>query len=283
MNDANHNVNFSILMPVYNKEKPAFFKSALESIYDSQTLKPDEIIILFDGKLTDDLYRVIDEFMLSKENVVKTVSFDEKVGLGAALREGCRHCHGEYIFRMDSDDVSVRDRFEKQLAYAKSHPELDAVGGIIAEFESDPNRCYRIRECPASLDGIRKMSRTRNPMNHVSVCIKRSSLDKCGGYEPLPQLEDYFLWLKMLNAGLKLGNMPDVLVKVRVGSGFIKRRGSKKLVSGWLKLQRYMIVNHMINIPKAVLNMAYIIGFTVFPTPFRRLVYDKIMRKNCRK
>ncbi len=277
--NAEANVNFSVLMSVYDEENPVFLESALESIYDEQTLKPDEIVIVYDGKLTEELYQVINGFKSGKESVVKTVQLNQRNGLGGALREGCRHCRGKYILRMDSDDISESDRFEKQLAFAAAHPELDVIGGSIAEFKTNSDACCRIRSCPETHDGIAKMSRTRNPMNHVTVCIKKSSLDKCGGYESLEQLEDYYLWLKMLNSGCTFGNMPDILVKVRVGSGFAKRRGSKKLIIGWLRLQRYMLDNHMINIAKAAVNMLCIVGFTLIPAPLRSFVYNSFLRR----
>ncbi len=274
-------INFSVLMPVYDKENPAFLRSALESVYENQTLKPDEIVVVCDGRLTDELYKVIDDFTLNKKSTVKIIKLNQKYGLGFALQTGVEHCRGEYIFRMDSDDICKADRFEKQLAYAKAHPELDVIGGSIAEFDSDPGSCYRIRSCPESHDNIVRMSRTRNPMNHVSVCIKRSSLDKCGGYETLEQLEDYYLWLKMICAGCKFGNIPDVLVKVRVGNGFTRRRGSKKLVKGWLRLQKYMVENRMVSVTKAAINMVCIVAFTLIPAPVRNFVYNKFLRKNC--
>ncbi len=280
MNDAQTDVDFSVLVPVYDKENPVFLKSAFGSIYDKQTLKPDEVVVVCDGRLTDELYEVISDFTINKGGIVKTVQLNQKRGLGTALRKGVEQCSGRYIFRMDSDDICEKDRFEKQLAYAKAHPELDVIGGSIAEFDSDPENCYRIRSCPLTHGDIVKMIRTRNPMNHVSVCIKRSSLDKCGGYEAIERLEDYYLWLKMLTAGCKFGNMPDVLVRVRVGNGFTERHGSKKLVKGWMKLQRYMVKNRIIRIPKAVVNMVCIVVFTLIPSPVREFMYNKFLRKN---
>ena len=86
-------------------------------------------------------------------------------------------------------------------------------------------------------------------MNHVSVCIKRSALEKCGGYETMHFLEDYYLWLRMIACGCKFENMKEALVLVRVGNGFLKRRRAKVKLTGWYKLQQFMLKNKMINKP----------------------------------
>ena len=78
-------------------------------------------------------------------------------------------------------------------------------------------------------------------MNHVSVCIKKSALLKCGGYKTLLLLEDYYLWLNMIVAGCNLANIPESLVYVRVGNGFDSKRGSKERIIGWKVLQNFMI------------------------------------------
>ena len=269
----------SVLMSVYKNDNPDFLKIALESIYEKQTRKPDEIVVVFDGELTPELYTVLDKFKENKEDVVFYYPQEVNQGLGQALRIGSEKCTGDYIFRMDADDISVPERFEKQLAYIGANPEIDVLGTDIAEFDISPDEEMRLRICPEKHNDIIRMGKKRNPMNHVSVCMKRSALEKCGGYETLLLLEDYYLWLKMIASGCKLENMHEALVYVRVGNGFDSKRSSKVRIAGWKELQKFMLKNRLINKGEAFVNMIYIRGFVYMPASIKRIIYDVLLRK----
>lgn len=273
-------MKYSVLMSVYKNDDPNFLDIALKSIYEDQTRKPDEIVVVFDGPLTDGLYRVLNDFAKDKEEVVKYYPQEINRGLGEALRIGSEHCTGDYIFRMDSDDISHPQRFEKQISYIESNSQVDVVGTDIAEFYANPNEGeLRTRVCPKDHDGIVRMGKKRNPMNHVTVCIKKSALQKCGGYESLLLLEDYYLWLKMIVAGCVLNNINETLVYVRIGNGFHSKRGSKVRIMGWKYLQKYMVDNGLINKAEAVANMMYIRVFTYCPAWLKKNIYDKVLRQ----
>ncbi len=273
-------MKYSVLMSVYKKDSPEYLKIALESIYDIQTRKPDEVVVVFDGPLTDELYKTLDEFREGKENTVFYYPQETNKGLGEALKIGSEKCTGDYIFRMDSDDISVETRFEKQIEYIENHPEIDVLGTGIAEFQFDPaNEELRERICPSEHDDIVSMGKKRNPMNHVSVCMKKAALERSGGYKTLLLLEDYYLWLNMIVSGCKLANLRESLVYVRVGNGFDSKRGSKERISGWKVLQDFMLSNNMITKPQATLNMFYIRAFVNTPTWLKRFLYSKILRK----
>ena len=136
----------------------------------------------------------------------------------------------------------------------------------------------RIRSCPSNHDDIVKMGKKRNPMNHVSVCIKKSALEKCGGYQTLLLLEDYYLWLRMIAAGCTLANINEPLVCVRIGNGFDSKRSSKTRISGWLVLQRFMLDVGMINFREAILNMIYINLFVRTPSWMKSYLYGLFLR-----
>ncbi len=273
-------MKYSVLMSVYKNDNPDFLGMALRSIYEEQTKKPDEIVVVFDGPLNDELYHVLDEFAKDKSDVVHYYPQDVNRGLGEALRIGSEYCTGDYIFRMDSDDISHPLRFEKQIAYIEEHPEIGVLGTDIAEFYNSPNELdMRVRVCPANHKDIVEMGKKRNPMNHVTVCIKREALNKCGNYETLLLLEDYYLWLKMIVSGCTLHNINESLVYVRIGNGFHSKRGSKLRIKGWKMLQRYMLENNIIKHSEAIMNMLYIIAFTYCPEWFKKVVYDRLLRK----
>ena len=172
-------MTYSVLMSVYKNDSPNFLKLALESIYEKQTRKPDEIVVVFDGPITDELHSVLNDFRVGKEDVVFYYPQEVNRGLGEALRIGSEKCTGDYILRMDSDDISDPERFAKQIAYVEAHPEIDALGADIAEFQnSEHEENKRVRVCPADHNDIVQMGKKRNPMNHVTACIKRTALLK---------------------------------------------------------------------------------------------------------
>lgn len=195
-------------------------------------------MVVFDGPITEELHTVLNKFRADKENVVFYYPQEINRGLGEALRIGSEKCTGDYIFRMDSDDISDPKRFEKQITYVESHPEIDVLGSDIAEFQfSEYEENKRVRACPVNHNDIVRMGKKRNPMNHVTACIKKSALQKSGGYKTLLLLEDYYLWLNMIASGCRLANINETLVYVRIGNGFDSKRGSKK-IEGWKVLQK---------------------------------------------
>lgn len=273
-------MKYSVLMSVYKNDNPDFLKIALESIYEDQTRKPDEIVVVFDGPLEEGHYKVLENFRKGKEDFCFYYPQEVNKGLGEALRIGSEKCTGDYILRMDSDDISVPERFEKQISYIEQHPEIDVLGSNIAEFNESIEEEMRIRVCPQEHNNIVEMAKTRNPMNHVTTCIKKSALLKCGGYSTLLFAEDYFLWLKMIASNFKLENIHESMVLVRTGEEFNLRRGSKIRIKSWSKLQKFMLEHKLINKFKAFLNMIYIYGITYCPNFIRKYAYEKILRKN---
>jgi len=272
-------MKYSVLMSVYLNDSSEYLRLALESIYEKQTRKPDEIVVVIDGPISRELNDVLISFKVGKENIVKYYPLELNKGLGEALRIGSMYCTGDYILRMDADDISDTHRFEKQIAYVESHPDIDVLGTDIAEFQSVPNDGnMRVRSCPKEHDDIVKLAKRRNPMNHVSTCMKKSALEKCGGYQSLLLLEDYFLWVRMIVVGCRLANIHDSLTYVRIGNGFNSKRGSRQRIIGWKFLQDYMVSHRLITSMDAMINMFLIKAFVCTPPSLKRVLYSKLLR-----
>ena len=125
---------FSVITSVYKNDKPEFVRVALDSILVHQTEKPDEIVLVQDGPVPYETSRLLLEYKDKYGDKLNIIKLSENKGLGNALMLGVENAMHDVIARMDSDDISVPDRFEKQLAYLESHPECDIVGGQITEF-----------------------------------------------------------------------------------------------------------------------------------------------------
>ena len=185
---------FSVLISVYQREKPQYLEQALESLLE-QTLLPTEVVIVEDGPLTDELYAVIEAF---KTRFAATVSvvLPRNVGLGLALNHGLKECHYPIVARMDSDDICKPRRFEKQLEILRTHKEIDVVGSWIDEFLGTKENIISTRKVPETHQEILHFARYRNPMNHPTVMFRKAVIEAVDSYHDFPLFEDYDLWVR---------------------------------------------------------------------------------------
>lgn len=272
-------MTFSVLMSVYKNDNPEFLEQALNSIYENQTLKPNEVVIVIDGPVGDDILHILEDFAYGKDSIVKILPQSINKGLGTALNIGVQECTCDYIFRMDSDDVSLPERFEKQAKFIEQHPEVDVLGAGISEFNNSLNEQMRMRICPSSHEEILEMGKRRNPVNHVTVCAKKQSILDAGNYQPLLYSEDYYLWIRMMNLGYKFHNLEEPLVYVRIGNGFENRRGKRENIKSWKTIQQYMVDNGMISKFQLNKTMLMMRTFTYMPGKIKNLLYKSFLRK----
>ena len=224
---------YSILMSVYNKERPEHLRASVGSIL-AQTVAADDFVLVCDGPLTPELDKVIAEFG-DKLNAIRLA---ENRGLAGALAEGINYCKHELVMRMDSDDLAVPERAEKQLSAMEN---VDICGGVAAEFTDDISDSSMRRTLPLLHDEIAKFARRRNPFNHPAVMFCKSVVEASGGYDgEFPLAEDYYLWVRMIKAGARCANLPDTLVYMRVGGGLYERRGGRKYYKDMKKFYRWL-------------------------------------------
>ncbi len=237
---------FSIAMSVYGKDNAIFFDRALQSITECQRIIPDEIVLVCDGPLSLELDQIIDKYQ-SQYPIFKIIRLDQNKGLGNALKLAVENASNELIARMDSDDVSVPNRFEQQLSYFEEHPDIDVVGGDITEFIDYEDNIVGTRVVPTNDLDIKEYMKTRCALNHVSVMYKKSAVQAVGGYLDWYCNEDYYLWIRMQLNKSVFANTGTVLVNVRVGEGMYARRGGDKYFKSEIGIQKLMLENGMIS------------------------------------
>ena len=274
-----NSVKFSVLMSVYYKETPEFLDLSLKSVLIDQTVVPSEVVLVKDGPLTNDLEMVLSNYLSLFPKIIKIVALEENVGLGKALQIGLEHCKYDLVMRMDTDDIAVKNRFELQLAYMLTHKNVSAVGGYIGEFENDINEELRVKTMPCNYDDLLKYAQFRNPLNHMTVCFRKKDILEVGNYKPLYYLEDHYLWARLIIAGKKIENIPEILVYARIGNGFNARRGNKKYISGWRYLQKYMYDNKFIGLIKRERNMLGMYAMVYVPSGVRGFLYNNVLRQ----
>jgi glycosyltransferase involved in cell wall biosynthesis len=269
-------IKFSVLIAVYKKENPEFLRLALDSIWLHQTLQPSEIVLVCDGLLTKELDQVINVFQLNAP--LKLLKFEKNHGLGNALAKGLNICSNELVVRMDSDDVSAPDRFEKQVKYMTEHPEIDISGTNIAEFKESVDKICSYRRLPSQPDELFHFAKRRNPLNHMTVVFRKTAVIKAGNYLPFYGYEDYYLWIRMLQNGSLIGNIPENLVFARIGNNMHFRRRGIKLFNQELRLLRELVQIRFITKGEYYKNMIFRALPRLFPVWGIKIVYRILHR-----
>jgi O104-antigen biosynthesis beta-1,3-galactosyltransferase len=269
-------MKLSVLMSVYSKESPLFLGECLESL-KTQTLPAEEIVLVEDGPIGKELRATIAAYR--KALPIRTLSLPSQSGLGAALRAGLEICRGQYVARMDSDDICVPERFQIQADFLETHPEVDVIGGAIAEFDCDWRSPNVIRQLPTSGSLLVRFAKHRNPLNHMTVMFRKESVITAGGYQHFQGFEDYYLWARMLLAGCQLENMTETLVYARCGNGMHSRRGGAEYCVQEIKLQLRLREMGFLKHYECLRNILVRGPVRLVPNQVRSMLYQRFLRK----
>lgn len=269
---------FSVLMSVYKDEKPEYLDLALESI-ECQSVRPNEIILVEDGPITSGLKQIIIKHKKKFGKGFKNIVSQKNQGLGASLRLGTKYVSTDWIARMDSDDYSVPNRFELQLKIIMEQPNLAVVGGQIEEFAGTRDNIVGYRRVPTSYEEIRRFMKIRSPFNHPTVMINKKKLDKVGGYIPYGNLEDYYLWCRIVASHFEVLNLPSTLTLMRVDQGMYSRRGNIKNIRYFLKLRSYLRKNRIVNRSEEIIGDFLMSLNIIIPNSIRKKIYTSILHK----
>lgn len=277
----NISMSFSIITSVYKNDKPEFVRVALDSMLVNQSVKPAEIVLVQDGPVPEELQLVLQEFESNYPNVMNVIRLEKNGGLGNALKLGVENAKNDICARMDSDDICLPNRFEKQLAYLESHPECDIVGGQMTEFIDTPYNIVGRREVPLSNDEIYEFMKSRCALNHVTVMFRKKAVLKAGNYQDWFWNEDYYLWVRMMMAGCKFANIPDVAVNVRSGADQYARRGGKRYFNSEIGIKKLMLKEGLITRGQFAINyIERLIIQLLLPNSVRGWVFRTFARNN---
>lgn len=271
--------NYSVLMSVYYKEHPDYLRQSMQSIYD-QTVPTDDFVLVCDGPLTPELDAVISGMQQQFGSRLHVCRLLKNGGLGKALNFGIGQCKNDLVARMDSDDVSRPERCQRQLAIFHDHPEYSLVSGIVEEFSDTITNVSVRRIVPEHQDDIIAFAKKRNPFNHPCIMYKKSAVQAVGSYQDFYLLEDYYLWIRMLQHGFIGYNLQEPLLWMRAGSDMYKRRGGWKYVQSQHNLFKYMAQTGFITGRQyQIQSLVRLIG-AVVPNWLRAFLFKKILRSS---
>lgn len=222
----NNKGNFSVLIGLYSKDNPTYFKKAMDSILQ-QTIKSNDIVLSIDGPITGNLLEVAQKYIVDYPEI-HPLWLPENIGQGRAFQKALPLCTNEIIFRMDADDISASTRFEKQLEFLNQHPEVKLLSSTISEFRDDIHDVISVYKVPTTNDEIVKTAKRRNPINQPSAVFYKSAVLEVGGYQDFYRHEDIYLWIRMMLAGYECANIEESLLYYRVNDDSFKRRYNLK-------------------------------------------------------
>ena len=265
-------MSFSVLLSVYSKENPCYLNEALSSIWDQQTLKPGQIVLVKDGPLTEELDSCINIWIQKLGEILTIVELPLNAGLGVALNEGLKQCRYELVARMDADDISLPKRFEKQVAFMEENPDIAASSAVLEEWDLTFEKYIGIRALPLKPEELEKFAKYRCPLSHPVAIFRKSIVLKVGGYPAFRRAQDYPLWSVLLVNGYKLANLPDVLYKQRAGNALLKRRGLSHFKNE-LKIFNCQRKIKFINIYEYLRNIIIRLIIRIVPNFIKRFFY----------
>ncbi len=270
---------FSVLSSIYHKEHPLHFNACMESIWDNQTLKPTEIVLIEDGPLTPELDQVIAHWKDKLADVLKITKLEKNVGTGKAKNIGLQQCSNEIVCIVDTDDISVPERFEKQIKILSEDLDLVILGGQIIEFVDDISSPSGMRKVPLANSELHAYAKRQSPFNNMTIAYRKSKIIEVGGYQHHLWMEDYNLFLRIIAKGYKIQNLEDILVYARIDNGMHARRKGLEYIKSekqLLNLKKDLKLQNPL-----YANMLFLIRsmFRLMPSALLGKIYNTFLRK----
>lgn len=270
-------IRLSVLITIYSGDEVDFLNLALKSVLVDQVQMPDEIVLVVDGPVFDTHEVIISKYydMFHTSISFEILRIPKNVGLGSALAAGLLKCSGEFVARMDADDISKPLRFSTQLDFLRRNPSVDVVGSAIEIFS---NENLLVVNFPETHDDCFNRFRYRDPLAHPSVMFRRSFFQKAGLYSSLRKNQDTELWFRGFLNGCIFANLTTPLLYFRFNENVLLRRSSILNLIAYLKLRFKM--NYRLGFGLA--SYAFVLAYIVFQAiPFRHfkvLIYRFLWR-----
>ncbi len=266
---------FALLMSTWRGDRADYLRAAFVSTVHDQIRRPAQVVLVQDGPVPEELTTEIRHLVETSPVPVTHVQLQENVGLGPALDAGLQASRHEIVARMDADDISTPDRFERQLPVIEAG--ADIVGSGLWEFDHEPGDTAGRRTPPTDPDEIRRVIRFRDPFNHPTVVYRRSAVLAAGGYTDMALMEDYLLFLRMVASGARPANLAEPLVHYRVGDGAYARRGGLTLLRSEVALQSRLRRLGLTSRSQHLRNVVVRGGYRLVPEGVRKVAYRRLL------
>ena len=274
-------MKITAIMCVYYKDSYSLFMSALHSV-KNQTLKASQFILVVDGAYPDhyDLSEdKLKEFLQITEVII--VKLSKNMGHGLARRIGMMHVSNALVAICDSDDINHKDRFKLSAEFLMSNVDVSIVGSQVEERSIEvPNGTPRIREVPCDHESIIDYMSLRCPLNQMTVMFRYQDIQEVGGYHDFYHNEDYYLWIRLANAGKRFANLPTPLVVASMDSSSYGRRAGIKYFMSEVKIQSLLLRYSLTSLPKYCVSISLrVIIQLLLPNKIRSYIFMNFLRR----
>lgn len=252
----------SWLMPLTPEEDPCNLEITFSCLH-SQTVQADQLVIAADGSLPVSLSSIIERCGL---NYVLYQRQHNK-GIGAILASAAGLCVGEYIVRIDSDDLYAPEHTAGLVNALNSHPDLGVIGCQLVEIDMENANKVSARRTPIHAGEARQWLPWRNPLNHQTVSIRKRALMEAGGYRDVPGFEDWDLWLRIASLGYAIESLPFSTAAARVDRRHRLRRRGIHYVYKELEFYRLQVLEGRISPGIALMACCGRLPWRIAPTP----------------
>lgn len=201
----------SVIMSVYN-EKSIYVEKSIDSILN-QTYNDLEMVIVLDSPDNEKLLRILKEYT-HKDARVKLLINDRNIGLAMSLNRAIEVAQGEYLARMDADDISKTERLERELEYLIKNG-LDVVSCVADKIDENGNVWGEIKPFNNRPEVIKDLLEIQNVIIHPTVLMRTDIIKSVGGYRNFPSCQDYDLWLRLVTNNNKIGIINENLFQFR--------------------------------------------------------------------
>ena len=226
------NDRVSVLMSVYNGE--SYLREAIESILN-QNYTDFEFIIIDDAS-TDATAAILDGF--DDLRIVRSRN-EENIGLTRSLNKGLATAQGDYIARMDADDISLPERLGKQVDFLEAHPEVGVLGSAVHVINNNGDLSH-IWRLPAEHAVIRWRLCFNDPIAHPTAMMRREALERVGGYDAdFVSAQDYDLWRRLSHV-TQLSNLQEVLLLLRRHEACVTHAHRPKQLENSIRISQMM-------------------------------------------
>ncbi|MEP1870871.1 MAG: glycosyltransferase [Paraglaciecola sp.] len=221
-------------MGVYIEDQLDWVAQSVESVL-SQSYQNFQLVLVLDGEVKEDVFYFLSQLSIERDNV-QLIKSAVNVGLSACMNFVIDWTIKnlptvEYFFRMDADDISLPERFEKQITFLKKHKNTQVLGTSLVEINEHGIKVGK-RTLPKNHGDIFRILPKRCAINHPTVAVRMDVFKAGHRYnDQLQNTQDYFLWIELCAAGYKFANLPEPLLEFRRVNDFYKRRGLSKSIN----------------------------------------------------
>ena len=265
---------FSVIVSIYHKENPEWFREALDSVF-AETVLPNEVVLVEDGDLTPELYAVIDHYA-NIYPIFKIIRNEKNLGLGLSMRKAVEAASNEILARMDTDDIIPPNRFERQLDAINRGYDVVSCWSQLCDATMKQN--IAIKKRPENHNDIVRLAHRRSPVCHAACMMRKSAVLRAGNYQHCELYEDYHLWARMIMTGAKFYNVQEVLYFVRTTQDQMKRRSGLKYLKTELSFFKTFYHMGFFTINDFIINSGVRIVARLAPVTLRKYILTNIWK-----